>query len=481
MRYRYLLALLAFLLTAAVAGCGVGPNRRISRSTPPAPAAAHSQGASVDNQTGCGTVDSSKPLMTGSHARTISNAYQAIQRTFIRPLDSSSLLNAAWQGALAEAAKEGVSNPGVAAPKLTGSSADANWQAFAASYDTLSKATDGKVDQVQLAFAAVAKMADSVNEGHTYFVDPETYSVEGKEEVLSGGIGVVLNGSKAPFVVEEVVSGGPADHAGVHSGDTVVNVGGCDVSNWDALQLTSHVRGPAGTPVDMVFDRPASGHFEADITRAQVTFPDITSRMLPGNIGYIDLHQFPSPTAVLSGGEPLRQQLTDLLSSFQTQGATGWVLDLRDDPGGEVPAVQSVGGMLLPPGVLFTASDRQGHKIEERTTGSRVATPQLLAVLVNQGSASGSEILSAAIQDYGIAPVVGTKTAGVANAAQLIGIGDGAGISVTTWQTYTPHGRPLNGTGVTPDVQMERTPADLQAGIDPLLQAVEAGVIRPKP
>lgn len=471
MRSRFSLASLALILLLAAAACGAAPNRRISRETVPTPSLVLNRAISQTDQAACGPTASYKPLVTGSHASTIANAYQDILRVFIRPLDSSSLLNAAWDGATAEVSKEGVADPGIAAPQMDDSSADSDWQAFAGSYDSLSQATDGKVDQQQMAFSAISKMADSVNEGHTYFDPPEDYTrmASGREQVLSGGIGVVLNGSKAPFVVQEVVPSAPADQAGVKPGDSIVAVDGCNVSDWEAIQLTSRVRGDAGTSVHLTFNRPSTGNYDADIMRARVTFPDISSQMLPQGVGYVHLHEFPSPTTTLAGGKPLAASLTDILSGFQAQGARGWVLDLRGNPGGEVSGVQAIGGLLLPPGIMFSTADRAGHKSNIRTTGNRVSSPPLIAVLVDKASASGSEILSAAIQDQGVAPILGTPTAGVANEAELLGIGDGAGMSVTVAQTYSPHGRPLNGTGLTPDITVERTPDDLAAGNDPPL------------
>jgi carboxyl-terminal processing protease len=470
-RLSLFLAPLAIVVLLAASACSVGTNRHISRATVQPAALDLNRAVSQTDQSQCGPTASAQPLDSGSHASTIANAYQDILRVFIRPLDSSSLLNAAWDGATSEATKEGMSDTGISAPQLDDSSADADWQTFAASYDQLTQATMGRVDQQKMAFAAISKMADSVNEGHTYFDPPEDYvrMASGREQVLSGGIGVVLNGSKAPFVVQEVVPGAPADQAGVKPGDSITAVDGCDVSDWEAIQLTSRVRGDAGTAVHLTFNRPSSGNYDANIVRAQVTFPDITSMMLPQGVGYVHLHEFPSPSTTLATGKTLTASLTDIINGFQAQGARGWVLDLRGNPGGEVSGVQAVGGLLLPPGIMFSTADRAGHKSNIRTTGNRISGPPLLAVLVDKASASGSEITSAAIQDEGVAPIIGTQTAGVANEAELLGIGDGAGMSVTVAQTYSPHGRPLNGTGLTPDITIERTPDDLAAGIDPPL------------
>ena len=253
-----------------------------------------------------------------------------------------------------------------------------------------------------------------------------------------------------------------------------MNVDGCDVSSWDSLQLSTHVRGPSGTSVHLTISRPAAGTLDLDVTRAQVTFPAIVQNMLPSGIGYVHLHEFPAPSDILVGGKPLTPALTSILSSFKQAGARGWILDLRGNPGGRVDAVQAVGGLVLPPGLVFSSSDRGGTKTMNRTIGNRITDPPLLAVLVDGGSASGSEILSAAVQDEGVAPIIGATTAGVANEAVLEGIGDGAGMSITHFQTYSPNGRPINGQGVTPDIAVERTASDLAAGIDPPLDRAEA-------
>ena len=477
MRSRLVLPLL--LLTGLLAACASQPTRRVSRIALPSagvPLTRVVARTSQTSQTACDTdATASAPLVSGSHEGTISTAYHDILREFIRPLDTSSLLNAAWQGASDEATKEGDANTGVTAPQLDNTSADNDWNSFAAAYDQLSDLTEGQVDQQKMAFAAVNQMAVSVNEGHTYFLDPEEYGQQsaGSEESISG-IGVVLNGKQAPFIVEEVVPGAPADQAGIKPGDSITAVDGCDVSNWNSLKLSTHVRGTAGTSVHLALNRESTGTVNIDITRAQITFPAIEEHVLPSGIGYVHLHQFPSPTAVLSDGKPLGPDLDSILASFQSSGARGWLLDLRGNPGGRVDALQAVGGRILPTGTMFSFTDRAGHSVTERTIGNRVDTPPLLAVLVDAQSASAAEILSSAVQDESVAPIIGSTTAGVANGAELLGVGDNAGLSITHWQTYTLSGRALNGSGVTPDMSVERTPEDLAAGADPPLQAAIA-------
>src|SRR5438105_8081265 len=202
------------------------PGKTAQAAVPVQAQLAQSRTGSPSDVAACDTnALSSAPLAAGSHVSTISNAYRAILRDFMRPLDSTSLLDAAWQGAMDEVTKEGVADPGVAAPQFADSSADVDWDAFSSSYDALSRATDGQVDQLKLAFSTVAKMAASTDEGHTFFLEPEAYHQEaaGSEASISG-IGVELNGKNSPFVIEEVVPDSPADHSGLHPGDTIVSV-----------------------------------------------------------------------------------------------------------------------------------------------------------------------------------------------------------------------------------------------------------------
>ena len=217
MRIRALLPVLLALL--CLTACGIAPNRHASRIAPDIRVVlSRSVGQTAD--TTCVTNSATaQPLAGGAHLGTISSAYRDVMREFIRPLDSTSLLTAAWQGATDEVSKEGVADPGVAAPQFSDASADADWQTFANSYDSLSQATDGQVDQVKMAFGSITQMAKSVDEGHTFFLDPEAYSQEstGREQSFSG-IGVELNGKDAPFIIEEVVQGAPADQAGLATG-----------------------------------------------------------------------------------------------------------------------------------------------------------------------------------------------------------------------------------------------------------------------
>jgi carboxyl-terminal processing protease len=488
MRLRFSMLPLALALSLLTA-CGTVSSRRVSRTPLPNAGLPLTKMAARASQTSCDTnVAAAAPLASGSHEATISSAYRDVLREFLRSLDPTVLLNAAWQGATDEAAAEGDTNPGVAAPQLDGSSSDDAWNSFAAAYDQLSSLTEGQVDQQRMAFAAVNQMAESVKEGHTYFVDPQEYGQmsAGVEQHISG-IGVLLNSGSpggpkppgnaaptGPFVIEAVVSGAPADQAGIKPGDAIVGVDGCDVTGWNSLKLSTHVRGTAGTSVHLTLDRDSAGTYDVDVTRAQVTFPAVEQRLLPSGVGYLHLTQFPSPTAVLTDGKPLGPDFDSILAGFQGAGARGWILDLRDDGGGAVPGLQVVGGAILPSGTIFSMAGRDGGRVPQRTIGNRATSPPLLAVLVNGQSASASEILAAAVQDEGIAPIIGSPTAGVANAAELLGIGDGAGMSVTHWQTYLPTGTPIQNGGVTPDITVDRTREDLAAGVDPPLDAALA-------
>jgi carboxyl-terminal processing protease len=462
--------LLVALLAALAVACGSHANRGGSTATqPPAPlrVAAQTPGA------GCGAASQPATLRRGSQVSTINSAYRDLLAEYFRPLQPDPLLEAAWQGATAEASREaGAQAPAETLAPLTSNQADADWRVFSDAYAKLSDATEGKVDQVQLAFAAVAQMAASLNEGHTYFVPPEAFAQEGKEPQLSG-IGVEVTGRTAPFTITDVVSGGPAARAGVKPGETITAVNGCPAQSLDTEQLSQLIRGKAGTTVQITLGEAGGGNQQVTITRADVTFPLIETQLLPNHLGLVRLHSFPGGSTKLQDGHTAAQDLAGDLVSFRSGGVTAWILDLRGDPGGEVTGLQAIAGVLLPPGPICSFVDRKGTRQTIRTDGSRVATPPLKAVLVDGGTASAAEILTSAIQEEGVAQVVGTKTAGIANGAELEPLPNGAGLSITHFQTYTVDGTALNGEGVSPNIVVDRTQADVTSGVDPQLERAE--------
>ncbi|MGI8553914.1 MAG: S41 family peptidase [Dehalococcoidia bacterium] len=465
------------LLCLALAACSPPAGRRVSRQTEPAalPAAlARSLDRTQASFCSPGPISAAE-VTGGSHIRTVSGAYRDLLADFLRPLDPVSLLNAAWSGATAEAAREEGNDLTISAPLFTESGPDPAWQSFAGSYDALVQATQGRVDQVQMAFAAIAKMAASVAEGHTYFILPDAFAQEGKETHISG-IGVTLSGKAPPFVVSDVLIGGPANRAGVLPGDSITAVDGCDTSSLTSTTLSTRVRGTAGTHVHITIDRPSVGPVDFDLVRARITFPALDSRLLADGTGLVRLHSFPAAGTKLQDGKSIGAELDSVLASFRAANARRWILDLRGDPGGRVDGLQAVAGRILPSGAIFSFSDRGGQKSTIVTNGTRITDPPLAAVLVDGGTASAGEILASAVQDEGVATVIGTQTAGVANAAQLVSLADGAGMSITHWQTATVHGRPLNGEGVTPDIQVARNPSDRSSGADaPLDRALQLG------
>lgn len=459
------------LLSVALIACGAPAGRRASRVTSP------SSGTPIAIATGvqggsCSTAKPAAALQRGSRVSTISAAYRDLLAQYFRPIDPSPLLDAAWQGATDEVNREEGHPTALALPNLPSEQADADWQTFANAYGKLSDATEGKVDQVQLAFASVSQMAASLQEGHTYFLPPDAFSQEGKEQQLSG-IGVVVTGRGAPYTITDVVPGGPAARAGVRAGDTITAVGGCSAASLDVAQLSQLIRGKAGTQVELTLGRAGAASQRLTITRAQVTFPLLETQLLPDKVGLVRLDSFPSPTTKLQDGHTVTQDLASALAAFRSHGAGAWILDLRGNPGGEVDGLQAIAGLLLPSGTIFSFADRSGTKQAIRTEGTRIGSPRLRAVLVDGGTASAGEILTSAIQEEGVAPIIGEKTAGIANGAELESLPGGAGLSITHFQTYTVNGTPLNGAGVTPNITVDRTPANVSAGVDPQLQRAE--------
>jgi carboxyl-terminal processing protease len=224
------------------------------------------------------------------------------------------------------------------------------------------------------------------------------------------------------------------------------------------------IRGTAGTTVTLTLrraDRPKS--FDLTITRAAITIPLVTSKMVgDGTIAYVSLYDFSQQAS-----QQLNSQLKDLLA----KKPKGLILDLRDNPGGYLSQAVDVGSIFLKKGVLVIERDAKGNEHSESTTGNGIALDIPMVVLVNGGSASAAEIVAGAIQDYGRATLIGETTFGKGSVQAPQTLSNGGQLRVTIQHWYTPKNRGIHGTGIAPDYTVLRTPADELAGRDPQLDA----------
>lgn len=415
------------------------------------------------------------PTAVDTELYAVHAAVDDLRGEFFRPVKTSDLLRPAWEAASGLARENGVTLERVRPPQLSDDT-NASLKSFDASFHDLNRNAAGKVDARGLGHAAVAGVAGAVHENHTYFIDPEHWSHRADTSSSYAGIGITVAQKDGAFYAVEVYAGSPAAGAGVRSGDRFLSVDGVKTAGLTMDQFTGRLRGRPGTSVTVEVQR-TGGWLLAELKRQAIVVPAFESRMLDGGVGYLRLRSFPPADARLPSGQTVPQALDAALASFEQAGVTAWVLDLRDNGGGYLDTMTQVAGRLLPAGApLIVSRTQASENVSHAPAGQRLPA-RALSVLVNGSSASASEILTVALQESGRASVVGQKSAGVANAADLDALPNGGGLSVTAVQTLTPVlRRPLDGQGVQPDDIVALSDEDVPVGRDRQLDRAVAVV-----
>ena len=313
------------------------------------------------------------------------------------------------------------------------------------------------IDQYYLYEAEVDEdaLAEGIYSGYTAALgDPYTEYYDREEtaalmESTSGefsGIGATMtqNTDGPGAVITAVYEGSPAAEAGLQAGDVISKVDGNDVSGMDLDSIVSLIKGEKGTEVKITVLRYGQ-EIETTAVRDIIQMQTVDSVMLDDQVGYISVSEFDDVTY---------DQFKSALDSLEAQGMAGLVIDLRNNPGGNLDTVTDMLKLLLPEGPIVSITDKNGDTEEITCDGSNEFTKPL-AVLVNQYSASASEVFCGAVQDYGIGSIVGVTTFGKGVVQQLMDLGDGTCLKVTIAEYYTPSGRSINGIGVEPDVEVE--------------------------
>lgn len=415
-----------------------------------------------------------------THVETIRAAFTLLMDQFYRPPEPAMLLGAAWDGAAGELSRAGYPGPLPRRPQFPAGRAAA-WSAFAAAYPSLAALTPAETSRTELAFAAADAMAASLQERHTTFLAPEDYREFVAE--LSGdatriGLGVLL-ADRPPWVIIEVAPRGPAERAGMKPGDTILTVGGRDVTRGGRAALDRALAGGGGGPLSVTAERPGEGGLLFTVSRGAYAFPDVETRVLPGGVGYLRLRSFSAFISQPGGGRTAIQDVDAALAGFESAGVSAWVLDLRDNPGGFVFTANELAGRFLPDAVTYVAADERGHRGEQAVSGRPLAVQRPMVVLVNGGSASASEIVASVMQEHGRAVLVGTRTAGALAGSQVYPLPDGAALQVAVAGARTGRGNAVvDEAGVVPDLEVgdSRGAADYAAGRDPQLAAAIAAL-----
>jgi carboxyl-terminal processing protease len=327
---------------------------------------------------------------------------------------------------------------------------------------------DQPVDDVKLMQSAIGGLMSGLGDEHSSYMDPSTYQqINAPMQGGYTGIGAWVDTSGEALVIIAPMPNSPAEAAGIRSGDTVVAIDGKDVTGIDPSIVLQSILGPADTVVTLTVVREGLDEpLEISITRAVIEIPVIEYTMLENNIAYIYLSQFS-----INSGEEVRNALTELLA----QNPVGVILDLRDNTGGYLDAAFDVISAFIEEGPIMIEESGDGVTQTYSAYGNAIAPDIPLVVLVNGGSASASEITAGAIQDSGRGTLVGTTTYGKGSVQNWIELeGDNGAIRVTIARWLTPNGTQINKVGLTPDVIVDYTQEQYDAGIDPQLdKAVE--------
>ncbi|MCP9777609.1 MULTISPECIES: S41 family peptidase [unclassified Cyanobium] len=308
------------------------------------------------------------------------------------------------------------------------------------------------------AYEAIRGMLGSLDDPYTRFLDPREFKemqIDTSGELSGVGIQLSLDKETKNLVVVSPIEGSPASRAGVQPKDVIVAIDGKSTKGMSTEDAVKLIRGQAGTTVTLTLKRKAQT-LELPLTRERIELHAVDHQINTTadgvKVGYIRLKQF-NATAT----KDMRQAVKDL----EEKGAQGYVLDLRSNPGGLLMASVEIARQWLNEGTIVSTKTRDGIQDVKRANG-RALTTKPMVVLVNEGSASASEILSGALQDNNRAVLVGQKTFGKGLVQSVRGLSDGSGMTVTIAKYLTPSGRDIHKHGIDPDVTAKMTELEAQ-------------------
>ena len=303
-----------------------------------------------------------------------------------------------------------------------------------------------EVSNEQQINGAYKGLLDSLGDVYSCYYTPEEYqSIMEQMEGVYYGIGAYVSQDieTGQSVISGVIKNTPAEAAGLMDGDIIYKVDGVEMAGLTLEEVVSHIKGEEGTKVTITLIRSGS-EIEVEITRAMVSAPTVDSEMLEDGIGYLQITEFDDVTV---------GQFKENMASLREQGMKGLIVDLRGNPGGSVTSVCAIAEQFLPEGLVFYMEDKNGERTEYPCKGADWDLP--LVVLVNEYSASASEIFSGAVKDAGIGKLVGKKTYGKGVVQNLIPLEDGSAIKITVANYYTRNGNDINLKGIDPDVEAD--------------------------
>ena len=304
-----------------------------------------------------------------------------------------------------------------------------------------------EVDDTELENGIYKGLLDAVGDPYTvYYTEEEIKELMEQTQGIYYGIGcyVGLDETTSCTKVVKAIPGTPAEEAGLRPDDIIYEVDGVSTYNKDLNSVVALIKGEEGTKVTLTIVRAGEpDYLYIDVERRKVESPTVEYEMLEDGMAYIQITEFDSVTV---------DQFADALATVKESDMEGLIIDLRANPGGSLDAVVDIAEMLLPEGLIVYTEDKYGNRQEYACDGKREFKYPLV-LLVDGNSASASEILAGAVQDYGIGTLVGTTTFGKGIVQQVVNLSDGSAVKITVSSYYTPSGKNIQGTGIEPDVE----------------------------
>ncbi|HSX41186.1 MAG TPA: S41 family peptidase [Candidatus Saccharimonadales bacterium] len=354
---------------------------------------------------------------------------------------------------------------GQASPKLIHLSSDPktiDFENLNDIYDLLQRKFDGHIDEGKVMDGARAGLVASAGDPYTVYLDAK--SAKDLDNQLKGqlsGIGAEVGIKNNKLTIISPIDGSPARTAGLAAGDVVARINNEDTSGMPLDEAVGKIRGNKGTKVTLKVIRGNSEPKDYEITRDTITVTSVKWSMKPGSIGYIQITEFGSDTA-----DKIKQAADEL----RAQGASKIILDVRNDPGGYLDAAVTVASQFMPAGKVVVEEKHGGQtrdKLESQAGGGLIGLS--VVVLINEGSASASEIVAGALHDNIAAKLVGVKSFGKGSVQEITKLTGGAELKITVAHWFTPAGKTIDKQGIKPDIEVKLGQDDFNAGRDPQL------------
>lgn len=309
----------------------------------------------------------------------------------------------------------------------------------------------GEKKEEDLAEGLYTGLIYGLGDPYSVYYTAEAYEEENSStEGIYEGIGILMQkNTEGGVIVVECYEGGPGEKAGLLEGDIISAIDGTDITDMETSEVSEMIKNSEkGEAVLTVHRENVEEPLEITVEIGDVELPSVFHEMLDGETGYIRITEFKGVTY---------EQYKNAFSDLSDQGMEKLVIDLRDNPGGLLSSVCDILNEILPEGLIVYTEDKYGNRTEETSDGENVLDLPL-AVLVNENSASASEIFAGAVQDYEIGTIVGTNTYGKGVVQSIYRLNDGSAVKLTVANYYTPNGNNINEVGIQPDVEVAVAP-----------------------